>query len=118
MAEERLLQKLPRDNQVALHTQPRGRGAELELFRHEREAFPVPNRHDGVVTIKGSSFLPENAGWSDGTGATAAARSPWCGHQNRSQSRYNAIHEWALASILLSRSVYARSFINFVVSKR
>jgi hypothetical protein len=88
------------------------------MFRDEQAAFPVPNRQDGVVTIEGSSFLPEIAGWSDGTGATAAAQSPWRGHQYWSQSRYNAIHEWALASILLSRSVYERSFINFVESKR
>jgi hypothetical protein len=64
------------------------------MFRDGREALPVPNRQGGVVTIVESSFLPENAGRSDGTGATAAARSPWWGQQNLSQSRYNVIHEW------------------------
>jgi hypothetical protein len=64
------------------------------MFRDEREAVPAPNRQGDIATIVGSSFLPENAGRSDGTGATAAARSPWWGSRKRPQSRYNAVHEW------------------------
>jgi hypothetical protein len=78
MAKKRLVHKLLRDNLLPSTPSHSAAGRRTRaLFRDEQEAEPVPNRQGRVVTIVGLSFLPENAGRSDETGATAAARSPW-----------------------------------------